>query len=117
MIGSRLTKHLTAIFGEIDEEIHAAFQDYMPDCGDGTLPFNASRKHNAERYTAEWTPVHVIDVARDVVARASNRVFVGLPVCEYDWLDPAQHLRCYSLMVPQAVTLNIWTCLSTSQST
>jgi S-formylglutathione hydrolase FrmB len=32
--------------------------------------------------TESWTEVPVFDTINKVVARASNRIFVGLPLCE-----------------------------------
>nr|BAL05135.1 cytochrome P450 [Phanerodontia chrysosporium]BAL05136.1 cytochrome P450 [Phanerodontia chrysosporium] len=70
IIRNQLTRQLSSAFGDIYEEIELSFQELMPAC------------------EKDWTPVHVIEVARDVVARASNRVFVGLRVCRNpDYLD------------------------------
>ncbi|GJE99516.1 cytochrome P450 [Phanerochaete sordida] len=62
IIRDKLTKHLSAAFPDIYDEIDTSFKELMPKCED-------------------WTPVHALQVARGVVARASNRVFVGLPLC------------------------------------
>nr|BAL05133.1 cytochrome P450 [Phanerodontia chrysosporium] len=63
IIRSHLTKHLSSVFGDICDEIHIAFSELIP------------------QQDEEWVPVHAIQVVRTIVARASNRVFVGLPVC------------------------------------
>ncbi|GJE97793.1 cytochrome P450 [Phanerochaete sordida] len=63
IIRSQLTKHIPIVFDEIYDEVVAAFKDLLPDGGE------------------EWVPMHAVSVARTVVARASNRVFVGLPLC------------------------------------
>lgn len=76
----------------------------------------------------EWVPIHAIDVMREIVARVSGRVFVGLPYCKHlnvvtsctaidfilivgrdpKYLDVAMniaidlsHLRKYLAVVPQ----------------
>ncbi|GJE99522.1 cytochrome P450 [Phanerochaete sordida] len=67
MIQRQLTKHMSVAFGEMYEEMDMVFKELLP--GD----------------EKEWVPVHAIDAARKVIARASNRVFVGLPLCR----DPA----------------------------
>ncbi|GJE99517.1 cytochrome P450 [Phanerochaete sordida] len=70
LIRDKLTKHLASAFGDIHDEVETAFKELMPHCEEG------------------WVPVHVIKVARDVVARTSNRLFVGLPICrERGYLD------------------------------
>ncbi|GJE99525.1 cytochrome P450 [Phanerochaete sordida] len=67
MIQRQLTKHMSVAFGEMYEELDVVFKKLLPD------------------NETEWVPVHAIDVARTAVARASNRIFVGLPLCR----DPA----------------------------
>ena len=37
--------------------------------------------------TDDWTDVKVFDTMMKIVSRASNRIFVGLPLCE-TWLKP-----------------------------
>nr|BAL05134.1 cytochrome P450 [Phanerodontia chrysosporium] len=63
IIRDRLTKHLAASFGDMYDELETVFRELMPSCEE------------------EWVPVHFITIARTVVARTSNRVFVGLPAC------------------------------------
>jgi hypothetical protein len=35
--------------------------------------------------TREWSFVKIFDSMTKIIARTSNRVFVGLPLCEYLW--------------------------------
>lgn len=63
MIQRQLTKHMSVAFDDLHDEFETAFKELLP--------------HNE----TVWVPVHAIEVARKVVARASNRIFVGLPVC------------------------------------
>jgi len=57
-----LTRSLGAIFADLKEEIILAFQDSI-------------------RFTEEWTKFDVYPVTTQIVARASSRVFVGIPLC------------------------------------
>ncbi|GJE97791.1 cytochrome P450 [Phanerochaete sordida] len=63
IIRTHLTKHLAPMFSDIYDEVSAAFDELIPRTGD------------------EWVSVHAIKVIRSIVARASNRAFVGLPLC------------------------------------
>ncbi|KZT50827.1 cytochrome P450 [Calocera cornea HHB12733] len=64
VIRKQMTQNLGTKFPEIYEEIVAAFQDelVLPDSG-------------------EWMPINAYSVILHVVCRASNRLFVGLPLC------------------------------------
>ncbi|GJE99514.1 cytochrome P450 [Phanerochaete sordida] len=63
IIRDRLTKHLPSAFPAIYDEISTSLRELMPSCA------------------KEWTPVPALKLSRTIVARTSNRVFVGLPVC------------------------------------
>ncbi|KAK7049978.1 hypothetical protein VNI00_005409 [Paramarasmius palmivorus] len=64
-----LTKNLGAKFDEVRDEIVTSFNDEMPP-------------------TAEWTKRPIADSIFQVVARTSNRLFVGLPLCrDPEYLD------------------------------
>nr|BAD94562.1 cytochrome P450 [Phanerodontia chrysosporium]BAL05132.1 cytochrome P450 [Phanerodontia chrysosporium] len=65
IIRTHLTKNLAPMFSDVFDEVSIAFQELIPAC-DG-----------------EWVPVHAIKVARSVVARTSNRIFAGLPICRH----------------------------------
>ncbi|KAF7792532.1 hypothetical protein EIP86_003573 [Pleurotus ostreatoroseus] len=64
VIKERLTRHLTEAFADIRDEIAAAFSEHIP------APDNG-----------KWISVPALSVMQQVVARASNRIFVGLPYC------------------------------------
>ncbi|KAI3614209.1 cytochrome p450 [Moniliophthora roreri] len=69
VVRGALTKNLGVKFDEVSEEIAAAFGDEMP-------------------ATNEWTKRSVSDSILQIVARASNRLFVGLPLCRNkEYLD------------------------------
>ncbi|KAJ6604022.1 cytochrome P450 [Mycena sp. CBHHK59/15] len=63
VIQSPLTKSITARFADVKDEVAAAFQDEIPLSGD------------------EWTSVPGLMTVLRVISRASNRLFVGLPLC------------------------------------
>ncbi|KAF8526929.1 cytochrome P450 [Hysterangium stoloniferum] len=62
LVRVNLTRSLSAIFADVKEEIVLAFKDNIP-------------------LTEGWTKVVVHRVMTQIVARASNRVFVGVPLC------------------------------------
>ncbi|KAF9265925.1 cytochrome P450 [Marasmius fiardii PR-910] len=62
-IRNKITRDIVPHFQDVRDEIQAAFADEIPVKGD------------------EWVPVRVIETARRVVSRTSNRLFVGLPLC------------------------------------
>ncbi|THG97981.1 hypothetical protein EW026_g4131 [Hermanssonia centrifuga] len=63
VIRQQLTRQLVTLFPDVRDEISTAFQELIP------------AKEN------EWTPINATSVIRQIVARASNRVFVGVPLC------------------------------------
>ncbi|EIW83582.1 cytochrome P450 [Coniophora puteana RWD-64-598 SS2] len=63
VIQNRLTRNLARLFTDIREEIVAAFNDGLGLQGN------------------DWKAIPAHDMAANVVARTSNRVFVGLPYC------------------------------------
>ncbi|KIL65456.1 hypothetical protein M378DRAFT_162080 [Amanita muscaria Koide BX008] len=65
-----LTRNIGAKFADVQDEIIAAFDDFIPVQGD------------------EWTEVTLFKTIMDIVCRASNRMLVGLPLCrDPDWID------------------------------
>ncbi|KZT20329.1 cytochrome P450 [Neolentinus lepideus HHB14362 ss-1] len=68
IIRSQLTRNLAVLFPTIRDEIVAAFNDIIP--------------KEAEK---DWVEVSAMQSIMQVICRASNRVFVGLPKCR----DPA----------------------------
>ncbi len=47
---------------------------------------------------AEWVTVNAVKTMQEIVARASNRAFVGLPVCTSSFLLLAQNFRGLPVM-------------------
>ncbi|KAM5543009.1 hypothetical protein V8D89_003393 [Ganoderma adspersum] len=72
LIRDKLTRTLPAILPDVVDEIRSAVPEYIPTHED------------------EWTSVDVIKTMQKIVARLSNRVFVGLPTCRNkEYLDLA----------------------------
>ncbi|CCL98915.1 uncharacterized protein FIBRA_00922 [Fibroporia radiculosa] len=63
VIKEQLTKNLAPLFPDVAEEVRLAFQELIPAKDD------------------EWVSVPGYDTIAAVIARASNRVFVGVPLC------------------------------------
>ncbi|KAF4621783.1 hypothetical protein D9613_012093 [Agrocybe pediades] len=57
-----LTRNIAVRFGDIKDEVQAAFADILPQKDD-------------------WTAVPALGTVMQVVVRTSNRLFVGLPLC------------------------------------
>ncbi|OSX67134.1 hypothetical protein POSPLADRAFT_1164419 [Postia placenta MAD-698-R-SB12] len=65
VIRGPLTRNLGALFPDVVDEINVAFPELMPPA--------------AKR--GDWVAVSVRDTMGRIVSRASNRIFVGLPLC------------------------------------
>ncbi|KAF8185937.1 cytochrome P450, partial [Pholiota molesta] len=63
IIRAQLTRALPQLVPEVQDELQEAFKEYLPP-------------------TDDWTSVKVTDTVMKVVGRASNRIFVGLPLCK-----------------------------------
>ncbi|KAI6016795.1 cytochrome P450, partial [Pisolithus microcarpus] len=65
-----LTRNLGLYYSDIKGELYTAFEELLD------LNDNA------------WKSVPAVETVREIVCRASNRVFVGLPLCrDHDWID------------------------------
>ncbi|KAF8959646.1 cytochrome P450 [Flammula alnicola] len=62
IIRAQLTRALPKLVPEVHEEIEDAFKEFIP-------------------ATDDWTSVKMLDTAMKIVGRASNRIFVGTPLC------------------------------------
>ncbi|KAI6042740.1 cytochrome P450 [Pisolithus marmoratus] len=65
-----LTRNVGLYYPNIKDEVHTAFEELL------------DLKGNA------WKSVPAVKTMREIICRASNRVFVGLPLCrDPDWID------------------------------
>ncbi|GJJ15189.1 hypothetical protein Clacol_009465 [Clathrus columnatus] len=62
IIRGQLTKNLSHLFDDLREEVELAMDDNIP-------------------LTEYWTSLHAYSTMVQIIARASNRIFVGLPLC------------------------------------
>ncbi|KAI6024243.1 cytochrome P450 [Pisolithus marmoratus] len=70
IIKTQLNRKLLTLYPIIEDEVSVALGEIFSSQDD------------------EWKPVVVLEATRKVVSRASNRIFVGLPLCrDPDWLE------------------------------
>jgi hypothetical protein len=94
VIKSHLTRNLGNLFSDLREEIVLAFGDIIPPT-EGTFltvkiflyfivlePFQFGDIDSPCR-PADWTKVKAYEAVMNVVGRASNRIFVGAPLCMF----------------------------------
>lgn len=85
-IRTSLTRNLHACFPEVRDEIACAFDDVLQlhDFGEEMLTRIFINSHNFYiMRVSEWKFVPMLPTIMAVVARVSNRIFVGLPLCMY----------------------------------
>ncbi|KAH9921475.1 cytochrome P450 [Epithele typhae] len=63
IIRDKLMRTLPVVLPDVIDELSYAVPDYIPTAGE------------------EWTTVHAMTTMQKIVARISNRVFVGIPLC------------------------------------
>ncbi|KAI0758034.1 cytochrome P450 [Fomes fomentarius] len=72
VVRDKLTRNLAALYPDVLDEITEAFHEYIPAKED------------------EWIDVVIFPIVQKIIARASNRVIVGLPRCrDKTYLDVA----------------------------
>ncbi|TFY79745.1 hypothetical protein EWM64_g4272 [Hericium alpestre] len=89
VVRSRLTRNLTAVFPQIRDELVAGSLDLIPAKENGMLLVSLSAVwfDVLIAWLAEWVGVPVRAAIMEIIARTSNRIFVGLPLCrEPEWL-------------------------------
>ncbi|KAK0452675.1 cytochrome P450 [Armillaria borealis] len=62
VVRGALTRNIAICFADVHDEMKAAFEDNIP-------------------MTKNWIEVSVYQTALQIVCRASNRMFIGLPIC------------------------------------
>ena len=94
-IKSRLTKSLPALFPCIADEVVEACNQYIP-AKDGQYFSGTSWCLATDNFSSEWFSVNALGVMTKIIARSSNRIFVGPTLCKSnisvcsDWkTDPA----------------------------
>ncbi|PBK90665.1 cytochrome P450 [Armillaria gallica] len=80
VVRGALTRNIASCFADVQDEIKAAFRDNIP-------------------MTEDWVEVPAYDTILQIVCRASNRMFVGLPLCESPLrLDSRYHIDMNSFL-------------------
>lgn len=93
IIREKLMRTLPVVLPDVIDELTVAVPDYIPTHGAGAFPALNSifmLSPLTRLRDAEWTTVSAMPTMQKIVARASNRVFVGTPLCAYPLLlrDP-----------------------------
>ncbi|KAH9915855.1 cytochrome P450 [Fomitopsis serialis] len=85
-----LTKNLGVVFGDVVDEINAAFTDTI----------------GSKLQGDEWISVNALMTMAVIISRVSNRVFVGLPLCRNE--DYLQIVRQFTFDVSRARFILSW---------
>ncbi len=83
LLSNRLRRSLRNFIPEVYEEITNAFDTYIP----FTEGSSCSRTYHLQRYAdiknLDWVPIKfAADIVPKIVCHASNRIFVGYPLCK-----------------------------------
>ena len=87
IIKSELTRQVFTVTPEVCDELRAAVDELW---GVGPEPKD---EDDPDGEKSEWKTVVLFDSMTKIVARMSNRVFVGLPLCEYPIFPDALQRR------------------------
>jgi hypothetical protein len=79
---NHLSRNLQALFPVVYEEIHHAFSVITPLDQDGKFR-HLLREDILTFFCAGWTKVRIYPEIMKAMCRVSNRLFVGLPLCEW----------------------------------
>ena len=79
VIRSQLTRNIANTFKDVREELIMAMDDLIPTREDGAWQCPWRRGYISQH--AEWIKVSILDTLQRVICRATNRVFVGAPLC------------------------------------
>lgn len=82
VIKGPLTRNIASLLPDVVDEIRVATEDSIPIHGDGACRAQAADMHSSADQSLEWISVPALDTMMQIVCRASNRAFVGLPMCE-----------------------------------
>jgi hypothetical protein len=80
IIRSKLTRNIAATFKEVREELIMGMDDLIPMHENGTWKSPGGVVYDSQE-NAEWVKVSIQETLQRVICRATNRVFVGVPLC------------------------------------
>jgi hypothetical protein len=79
----QLTQALPLLVPEVYDEVVMTFNDFIPITEGKRLNHQKMFKNKLDNSRTEWQSVRVMDTMMKIVCRASNRIFVGLPLCTW----------------------------------
>ena len=84
VVKEKLTRSLPTVLPDVIDEVTIAIKDHISTREDGMTRESSLAEHMLTQIdcTVEWTSVEVLPVMQKIIARVSNRAFVGLPLCE-----------------------------------
>lgn len=95
VVRSQLTRNIEVLYPAIRDEIVTSFDDILNLSGNGQKFYSINTCHTLIQKHLEWKSVPALSVIEKIVCRASNRAFVGLPLCMLLILSPyLSHFDC-----------------------
>ena len=79
VIRSKLTRDVAGTFKEVREELVMAMDDLIQTREDSKCKILGERLQLTG--SAEWVKVPIPETLQRVICRATNRIFVGIPLC------------------------------------
>ena len=79
IIRAKLTRDVAGTFKEVREELVMAMDDLIPTREDSKCKILGERLQLTG--SAEWVKVPIPETLQRVICRATNRIFVGIPLC------------------------------------
>ena len=79
LIRDKLMKSLAGVLPDVIDELSLAVPEFIRTGDDGTRSSLLCRQ--GSHLGSEWVKVNILSVTQKIIARASNRVFVGPPAC------------------------------------
>ncbi len=114
VIRGAFTRNIAACFADVQDEIRAAFSDHIP-MTEGMELYSVADGGALANIIIDWIEVPAYQAALQIICRASNRMFIGLPLCEH--LNPCLISTVFLItLVLEAGTRNISISISTTLS-
>ena len=83
IVRSQLTQALPLLVPEVYDEVVTSCNEFIPVTKGNRLNHQNMLKNKLDNSWTEWQSVRVMDAIMKVVCRASNWIFVGLPLCTW----------------------------------
>ena len=85
IVKTSLTKSIGAKFVDVQDEIVTAFEQYIPANPDGDFVPSLINIFQTD-FLIEWLKISAYPTIMDIVCRTTNRMLVGLPLCEFPFI-------------------------------